>query len=124
MKRICVRTLGFMWAFASLFSIAVRAADSADVVGNAQAGAGKVAMCVGCHAIAGYRAAFPEVYRVPMLGGQNAKYIEIALHAYKNGERKYATMRAIAASLSDQDIADIAAYYAAQTPLSRDNPDK
>src|SRR5260364_329659 len=50
------------------------------------------------------------------IGGQNAKYIEIALHDYKKGNRKYATMRAIATSLSDQDIADIAAYYAAQAP--------
>src|SRR5260364_125684 len=55
----------------------------ADAAGNAQAGAGKVAMCIGCHGIEGYRAAFPEVYRVPMIGGQNAKYIEIALHDYK-----------------------------------------
>src|SRR5260363_270811 len=86
--------------------------------------AGKVAMCIGCHGIEGYRAAFPGVYRVPMIGGQNAKYIEIALHDYKKGNRKYATMRAIATSLSDQDIADIAAYYAAQAPSSRNNPDK
>ncbi|SAL74284.1 class I cytochrome c [Caballeronia terrestris] len=97
---------------------------SADVVGNAKAAEGKVAMCIGCHGIPGYRTAYPEVYNVPMLGGQNAKYIENALHAYKKGDRHFDTMRAIAASLTDQDIADIAAYYAAQTPSSKNNPDK
>ncbi len=123
MKQVCVRALGLVW-MSSLPFIAGHAENSADVVGQARAGAGKVAMCIGCHAIAGYRIAFPEVYRVPMLGGQNAKYIEIALHDYKKGNRKYATMRAIAASLSDQDIADIAAYYAAQTPLTQNHPDQ
>src|SRR5260363_64963 len=73
---------------------------------------------------AGRRGQGCDVYRVSMIGGQNAKYIEIALHDYKKGNRKYATMRAIATSLSDQDIADIAAYYAAQAPSSRNNPDK
>ena len=71
----------------------------------------KTAMCVGCHAIKGYHATFPEVYRVPMIAGQGAKYIAAALTAYKNGDRKHPTMRAIATSLSDQDILDISAYY-------------
>ncbi|CCD29490.1 Cytochrome c class I [Candidatus Glomeribacter gigasporarum BEG34] len=126
MKRPEFRTaaLGLIWLAASQLSVTAHAVGVADAAGNAQAGAGKVAMCIGCHGIEGYRAAFPEVYRVPMIGGQNAKYIEIALHDYKKGNRKYATMRAIATSLSDQDIADIAAYYAAQAPSSRNNPDK
>ncbi|MRD48345.1 c-type cytochrome [Caenimonas koreensis] len=71
----------------------------------------KAAMCIGCHAIKGYHATFPEVYRVPMIAGQNAKYIASALTAYKNGDRKHPTMRTIAASLSEQDITDLAAYY-------------
>lgn len=71
----------------------------------------KVAMCVGCHGIVGYKASFPEVYRVPKIAGQNAKYIASALNAYKTGERKHPTMRGIAESLSEQDIADIAGYY-------------
>lgn len=95
---------------------------SADVVGNAKAAQGKVAMCIGCHGIPGYRTAYPEVYRVPMLGGQSARYIENALHAYKKGDRHFETMHGIATTLSDQDIADIAAYYAAQTPLRRTIP--
>jgi cytochrome c553 len=89
-------------------------AAAADIVGNAKAAENKVAMCVGCHGIPGYKATFPEVYQVPMIGGQSAKYIENALNAYKKGERKHPSMRGIAAGLSDQDIADVAAYYAQQ----------
>src|SRR5947208_48392 len=73
----------------------------------------KTAMCMGCHNIKGYQASFPEVYKVPMIAGQNANYIAAALNAYKNGDRKHPTMRGIATSLSDQDIKDIAAYYEA-----------
>ena len=71
-----------------------------------------VAMCQGCHGIQGYRTAFPEVYSVPKLGGQQSAYLIKALQDYRSGARKHATMRSIAASLSDQQIADLAAYYA------------
>ena len=93
-----------------------------EVKGNAVAGNGKVWLCVGCHSIPEYRADYPLVYRVPMLGGQNAAYIASALSEYKKGNRKHPTMRAIAASLSDQDMADIGEYYAAQTASSPNNP--
>jgi cytochrome c553 len=76
-----------------------------------QAGAKLVAMCMGCHNIIGYQASFPEVYKVPKIAGQNAAYIVSALQAYKKGERKHPTMRGIAGSLSDQDMADVAAFY-------------
>ncbi|HRD85636.1 MAG TPA: c-type cytochrome [Rubrivivax sp.] len=78
---------------------------------DAQAGRKKAAMCIGCHGIPGYQASFPEIHKVPMIGGQNAKYIVAALTAYKKGERKHGSMRAIAGSLSEQDMADLAAYY-------------
>jgi len=71
----------------------------------------KVAMCIGCHGIKGYQASFPEIHKVPMISGQSGKYIVAALNAYKKGERKHPTMRGIATSLSEQDIADVAAYY-------------
>lgn len=87
---------------------------AADIAGNAKAGTAKVEMCIGCHGIPGYKATFPEVFQVPMIGGQPAKYIENALKAYQKGDRKHPTMKGIAASLSDQDIADVAAYYAQQ----------
>ena len=80
--------------------------------GDAAAGHIKNHSCTGCHGIPGWRNAFPEVYKVPKLGGQHAAYIVAALKAYKSGERKHGTMQAIAASLSDQDMADLAAYYA------------
>jgi cytochrome c553 len=92
-------------------SATVFSAQAQDVQGNAKAAEGKIAMCIGCHGIKGYQASFPEVYRVPMISGQNAKYIASALNAYKKGDRKHPTMRGIATSLTDQDIADISAYY-------------
>lgn len=83
--------------------------------GTAEAGRAKVELCIGCHGIpGGYKATYPEVYRVPKIGGQSAKYLEAALKGYRSGERKHPTMRSIAGSLSDQDMADIAAYFAAQ----------
>ena len=75
-------------------------------------------LCVGCHSIPDYRADYPLVYRVPKIGGQNPSYIAASLAAYKKGERKHPTMRAIAGSLSDQDMADLGEYYAAQTASS------
>jgi cytochrome c553 len=98
------------------------AAQADEVKGNAAAGNAKVWLCVGCHSIPDYRADYPLVYKVPMIGGQNAAYIATALAAYKKGERKHPTMRSIAASLSDQDMADIGEYYAAQTATSPINP--
>ncbi|HEY3597676.1 MAG TPA: c-type cytochrome [Paraburkholderia sp.] len=116
-KHVVIAALTVIAGFAA-------SAQAADVVGNAKAGQGKVAMCIGCHGIPDYRTAYPEVYRVPIIGGQNAAYLRNALQAYKKGDRHFDTMRAVATSLSDQDIADIAAYYAAQTPSSKNNPDK
>lgn len=82
-----------------------------DVKGDAGAGAKKVAMCIGCHGLPGYQSSFPTVYKVPKIAGQNAKYIVAALNGYKSGDRKHPSMRGIAGSLSDQDMADVAAYY-------------
>ena len=79
--------------------------------GDQKAGALKVAMCIGCHNIPGYQASFPEIYKVPKIAGQNAKYIASALTAYRKGDRKHPTMRSIATTLNDQDILDVAAFY-------------
>ncbi|HZI83641.1 MAG TPA: cytochrome c [Casimicrobiaceae bacterium] len=84
--------------------------------GDAAAGAHKNRMCAGCHGIAGWRTAYPEVYSVPKIGGQHPAYIVKALQEYKSGERSHPSMRAIAASLSDQDMADLAAYYGGPPP--------
>jgi cytochrome c553 len=82
---------------------------------NAAEGEKKAAMCIGCHGLPGFQASFPEVHRVPMIAGQNAKYIAASLAAYKKGERKHPTMRGISASLSDADMADLAAFYEQQS---------
>ena len=94
---------------AGLSSMQVQAQEAKP--GDAAAGKSKASMCIGCHGIPGYKASFPEVYQVPMISGQGGKYIASALGAYKKGERKHPTMRAIAGSLSDQDVADLAAFY-------------
>lgn len=92
-------------AAASLLAAApARAQDAAE-------GAKKAAMCIGCHGIYGYQASFPEVHKVPMISGQSGAYIVAALTEYKKGARKHPTMRGIAASLSDKDMADLAAFY-------------
>lgn len=99
-------------AFALTVSALSSFSHAQDLKGDANAGEKKIAMCIGCHGIVGYQASFPEVYKVPKISGQNEKYITTVLNAYKKGERKHPTMRGIADSLSDQDMADISAYYA------------
>ena len=96
---------------ASAFAGGSALAQGAAPVGNAEAGQAKASSCIGCHGIPGYKASFPNVYSVPMIAGQSAKYIEASLAAYRKGDRSHPTMRAIAGSLSDQDIADLAALY-------------
>ncbi|QGW84175.1 c-type cytochrome [Variovorax paradoxus] len=103
------KLLTTMFAFA--VACVTVSAQAQQVTGKAQDGSKKVAMCVGCHGIIGYQASFPEIHKVPMIAGQSASYITAALTAYKGGDRKHPTMRAIADSLSEQDIADVAAYY-------------
>jgi len=119
MKKLTILPQLLMAASLALAGFSVQADE---VKGSAAAGNAKVWLCVGCHSIPEYRADYPLVYKVPMLGGQNAAYIASALAAYKKGERKHPTMRAIAGSLSDQDMADLGEYYAAQTASSPKNP--
>lgn len=80
-------------------------------VGDARKGAQRAAICSGCHGISGMRNAYPDVFRIPKLGNQYPEYIVSALQAYRSGERSHPTMRSIAASLNDQAMADLAAYY-------------
>ena len=74
--------------------------------------AAPVSMCIGCHAIPGYQASFPQVYRVPKIGGQSQQYIEAALKAYRQGDRNHPTMIGVAKGMTDEQIASVAAYYA------------
>ena len=99
---------------ASIFALfAMGAAHAADAAPASTAlMQGKVAMCIGCHGIAGYRSSFPELHKVPKISGQSAAYLISALTAYKAGDRKHPTMDGVAANFSETDIAEIAAYYA------------
>ena len=108
----------------SLFAVSVVTvtAFAQDITGDAKAGQTKNAMCSGCHAIPGYQANFPEVHKVPKISGQSAKYIVSALNAYKKGDRKHPSMRGIAETLSEQDIADLAAYYSASGVVADAKP--
>lgn len=99
-----------------LFVLAASAlAQASAPVGNAEAGTSKVSMCTGCHGIPGYKTVYPHVYQVPMITGQQAAYLVKALQAYKSGARSHPSMRGVAKSMSDQDMADVAAYYASQS---------
>ena len=107
-----------------LFVLAAAAATSAQAqqpaaAGDPKAGASEVSMCIGCHSIPGYQASFPRVYRVPKIAGQSAGYIEAALRGYAKGERSHPTMTGIAKTLSDKQIADIAAYFAERGATSK-----
>jgi cytochrome c553 len=105
MNKFLSTVLAFVVAAATFSS------QAQELKGDAKAGESKIAMCIGCHGIIGYQASFPEVYKVPKISGQGEKYIASALTAYKKGERKHPTMRSIAVSLTEQDIADVSAYY-------------
>jgi cytochrome c553 len=113
-KTLQFQTVGMMKAAVLLaivlFTCAV-GAHSAHAEGDSEHGKAIAYSCFGCHAIEGYRNAYPS-YRVPKLGGQKAAYLVVALKGYREGTRTHATMQAQAQSLSDQDIEDVAAYLA------------
>ncbi len=109
---VCQMTKQFTTVLALTACLAT-VAQAQGVQGNAKAGQAINAMCIGCHGIKGYQSSFPEVHKVPMISGQSAVYIAASLNAYKKGERKHPTMRAVSESLTDQNIADLSAYYAA-----------
>ena len=98
-------------AMAGAFHAQATLAQAQAPAGSADAAKSKVSMCIGCHGIPAYKTAYPEVYSVPMIAGQSPQYIVKALQAYRAGDRKHPSMTGIARSLSDQDMADLAAYY-------------
>lgn len=117
--------MGFRWRLGVLVAIAagfvansVSFAQSQSRVGDRERGKALSNTCLGCHGIPGYKNAYPN-YSVPKLEGQHPEYLVSALQAYRAGERSHITMHAQASSLSDQDMADIAAYFANE-PLKPD----
>lgn len=101
---------GMGWGL--VVAVASSLAVPALAAGSAAEGAKKNSMCIGCHGIPEYKTAFPHLYRVPKIAGQSEAYLVSAMTAYRSGERNHPSMVAIAKTLSDQDIADLAAFYA------------
>lgn len=92
-----------------LIAVALCAASAAHAEGDKAKGRTLVYTCNGCHGVPGYANAYPA-YHVPHIAGQNEQYIVNALNSYKSGDRTHPTMSAQAQSLSNEEIADIAAY--------------
>ena len=101
----------FIGVAAVLLGTTAITASAQTVKGDPKVGAQRAAMCAGCHGISGLRHAYPEVFHFPKIGNQHPEYIVAALQAYRSGERNHPTMRAIASSLTDQAMADLAAFY-------------
>lgn len=94
-------------------SLAATAAGAQE--GSVEAGRTKSATCAACHGVDG-NSVTPDW---PMLAGQHASYIVSQLRAFKEGERTDVTMKPFADMLSEQDMLDVAAYFAAQTPTPK-----
>jgi len=103
-------------ACASLASIAQ--AQNQPLQGDPKHGKAISYTCLGCHGIEGYKNAYP-MYSVPKLEGQHPEYLIAALQEYRSGDRAHLTMHSQASTLSDQDIADIAAYFAGKPLVSQ-----
>tara|TARA_Y100001934_G_scaffold164786_1_gene196222 strand:- start:107 stop:436 length:330 start_codon:yes stop_codon:yes gene_type:complete len=100
------------WLRSGALAIGLLGIGPVHAAGDAAQGKIKAQQCMGCHGIPGYTNAYPN-YHVPRVGGQEVDYLVSALKAYANGERQHKTMQAQAASLSEQDMQDIAAYFSA-----------
>lgn len=105
-------TIARTFVAAATLCAAAATAHAQGVSGDVAAGQKKAEMCVGCHGIPGYQNSFPEIHKVPMISGQSGPYIVASLKAYQKGERKHPSMRGIAGSLTEQDMADLGAFYA------------
>ncbi len=111
-----LRSNGLAWlAGAGVLFLSVSPPSRA--AGDPALGEKKFYTCYGCHGVEGYKNAYPD-YSVPKLRHQHAAYLIAALKEYQSGDRPHATMHAQAASLSDQDMADIAAYLQGPEPTA------
>jgi len=114
--------LGSTVVLALLVSTAfASSAAFAQSAGDAKRGRDLANTCLGCHGVPGYRNAYPN-YTVPKLEGQHPEYIVLALQAYRSCERSHLTMHSQASSLSDRDMADIAAYFSGKVVTKENNP--
>jgi cytochrome c553 len=114
MPRLILKVLPATLLAAALASGSGAQAQDKQAPAAAKGGQGRdnaLALCIGCHGIPGYKTAFPDVYHVPKIAGQQPGYIVNALKAYKSGERSHPSMRGIAASLSEEDMKQLAEHY-------------
>jgi cytochrome c553 len=111
LKSIVITNTKTTIIIAALLFAGATGLQSASAEGDAGRGEALAYTCLGCHGIEGYRNAYPS-YRVPKLGGQKSAYLIVALQGYRAGTRQHPTMAALASSLTDQQIEDIAAYLA------------
>ncbi|MGV6858959.1 MAG: c-type cytochrome [bacterium] len=93
----------------------VLASNVGFAAGDVEAGRKLASNCMGCHGVPSYNNVYPT-YRVPRLGGQHPEYIVAALQAYAKGDRPHETMHAQAATLSETDMQNLAAYLSSLGP--------
>src|SRR4051812_15248740 len=108
-------------AHLALLPLAASAQQPAPM-GDATNGQKLAYTCQGCHAVPNYKNVYPT-YSVPKLHGQRAQYLAAALKEYKSGDRSHGTMHSQASSLSEQDMADVAAYLAGPKVLTESKTD-
>ncbi len=100
----------FLRTTSLIIALGLFALSTSFAAGNAEQGKLKAETCLGCHGVPSYTNVYPT-YHVPRLGGQHADYIVAALKGYQAGERNHGTMQAQAAGMSEEDMADIGAYF-------------
>lgn len=98
---------------AGTFGLMLVSSSLALAAGDPEAGRAKSEACLGCHGIPSYNNVYPT-YRVPKLAGQNADYLVAALKAYRDGQRTHGSMSSQSVEMTDQDMADVAAFWQAQ----------
>ena len=108
-----------LFALGASFSVQAQTPAPA---GDAKRGHELAYTCQGCHSIANYKNVYPT-YSVPKLSGQRPEYLVAALRAYKSGERSHGTMHSQASTMSEQDMADVAAYLAGPNVLTKSTND-
>lgn len=106
----------FLLGLGAIVSLAACSKEPEPAVPNADVDAGKAlaaARCAGCHGMDG-RGAESDI---PNLAAQPAEYLAEALHAYRDGKREHAALRDMTLNMNEEDILNIAAYYASQPPV-------